>query len=1088
MRNCMLISLSAAVLALVWNSRELPAQETPTASPIHLVGHEDTALLARVHQVIDDWDPRKIRNPYVSRLESTGADGKVRMRGSLKREDLVEFIADVDAAEALGKAFFWEMQAGSDFQRLEGGRFAGTACASCHYRFGADARNGYTTRIPYVVWERYDLDPKHPLEFNESQLSFDVTTQATKLIHDLGDLRIPGRRGITHRPRGDGVEIGTDGDRPSTALSLIVGSQGVEPLRFVKLNPDAPPLGNAPWRSEWSEPRKFCEGFLHHMPEWAMFVENQNDMGRRFRQITARNSPSVYNAVFADRLFHDGRAESTFNGISIFGDFDRREVLHVRRPDGSLIPVRVAITKAALASQAVGPIVNEVEMSYIGRSFPDLASKLLDAQALGYQKVADDDSHLGAFKTQAIVDDRELGLGLTYRELIQRAFRREWWDGLKQDGTNQQSVELGLANVGPGQAVPTGELMQANFSLYWGLSIMLYEASLVSNQSPFDHMMRGDGDPVQRLWEARKADLGRVDLDRSRTDHPRPYGADPPEIGSGTELFQRGFRLFLSRGCVECHSGPLLSEVYSREAAQEPKPPIAQSLEHALLPNSRADSIAIKRNAAHRRVIEQLTGRIQAIWSISEADAARLAQEFDFLREQAQGREKQLALLIKKRLEDSNLSKEHACELAQQLMTLEKTLPQHSGNRHYFGEEERIVLAEQIADPLLIERMAIPNAQVEQRRPLPISGPLARTPYAFYDLGFYNLGVAPPRYDRGIGTWNLPDLPIEKAREKVNAIADARQGPMLNIQKKLEGGYDLKNPESREELAENLRAGHVVIEKRMRRVAEVLSPEERAALGLGVESEQTQSASGVRGSAYRLKLQWQRPRPTRARVEADQTPVPRAVAPMVEQPDDPDADARTAHPRDDSWYRDLPDWNRRFPDANVGYDTLDVRRSDVHFFSRARTLVQNETAWGHRKLFVHDNELAFWGAFKTPSLRNVELTPPYMHNGRLLTLKDVVDFYDRGGDILASAELNPDKHPAMIDLDMTEEDKIALVFLLMSLTDDRVRQEQAPFDHPGITVVNGYDDQLAERWFDLPETGSNGLGGQPPRPTFPADR
>src|SRR3954469_24323194 len=38
------------------------------------------------------------------------------------------------------------------------------------------------------------------------------------------------------------------------------------------------------------------------------------------------------------------------------------------------------------------------------------------------------------------------------------------------------------------------------------------------------------------------------------------------------------------------------------------------------------------------------------------------------------------------------------------------------------------------------------------------------------------------------------------------------------------------------------------------------------------------------------------------------------------------------------------------------------------------------------------------GAFKTPGLRDVELTAPYFHNGGQLTLRQVVDFYNRGGD------------------------------------------------------------------------------------------
>jgi cytochrome c peroxidase len=39
-----------------------------------------------------------------------------------------------------------------------------------------------------------------------------------------------------------------------------------------------------------------------------------------------------------------------------------------------------------------------------------------------------------------------------------------------------------------------------------------------------------------------------------------------------------------------------------------------------------------------------------------------------------------------------------------------------------------------------------------------------------------------------------------------------------------------------------------------------------------------------------------------------------------------------------------------------------------------------------------------WKAFKTPSLRNIARTAPYMHDGSLATLRDVIEFYDRGGD------------------------------------------------------------------------------------------
>jgi len=67
-------------------------------------------------------------------------------------------------------------------------------------------------------------------------------------------------------------------------------------------------------------------------------------------------------------------------------------------------------------------------------------------------------------------------------------------------------------------------------------------------------------------------------------------------------------------------------------------------------------------------------------------------------------------------------------------------------------------------------------------------------------------------------------------------------------------------------------------------------------------------------------------------------------------------------------------------------------------------------------------------AYRTPTLRNVELTAPYMHDGSLATLRDVVDFYDRGGN------QNPGLDPLMGPLYLSEQDKRALVAFLRTLT------------------------------------------------------
>lgn len=94
------------------------------------------------------------------------------------------------------------------------------------------------------------------------------------------------------------------------------------------------------------------------------------------------------------------------------------------------------------------------------------------------------------------------------------------------------------------------------------------------------------------------------------------------------------------------------------------------------------------------------------------------------------------------------------------------------------------------------------------------------------------------------------------------------------------------------------------------------------------------------------------------------------------------------------------------------------------------------------------------GAFKTPSLRNVEFTGPYFHNGGKATLMQVVDFYNRGGDY---GNANRDNFDFSISpLGLTEDQKVDLVAFLLALSDDRVRMSKAPFDHPSICVPNGH--------------------------------
>jgi len=70
------------------------------------------------------------------------------------------------------------------------------------------------------------------------------------------------------------------------------------------------------------------------------------------------------------------------------------------------------------------------------------------------------------------------------------------------------------------------------------------------------------------------------------------------------------------------------------------------------------------------------------------------------------------------------------------------------------------------------------------------------------------------------------------------------------------------------------------------------------------------------------------------------------------------------------------------------------------------------------------------GKFRVPSLRNVEVTGPYMHDGRFRTLQDVLDFYATGGaDHPNKSELTP-------HLELSAEEQTQLLAFLLALTDE----------------------------------------------------
>ncbi len=397
--------------------------------------------------------------------------------------DLLNYVVNKDAAIRLGKALFWDMQLGSDGVQ---------ACATCHFNAGADVRSrnqispglldgGFPAGLP-PVYASGDIEfGNSTIPGKSGRLNFGVNTELT-----IDDFPLHRRFPATARvPRPDPLNpTPTDNEFDNVLFDTndVVSSQGVRLTDFIGLNP-----------------RRLSAhqdvGNRLHDPVFKLVTRRPSESPREtIRRVEPRNAPPTFNAVFNFDNFWDGRASAIFNGVNPFGFRDRSSTLRKGDRINQAAPLteeKVRIINSSLASQAVGPPLSGFEMSFHNRSFPLLGRKMLSLRPLARQLVHPEDSVLGALsQARALRNGRVAGRrGLTtnhYAQMIQDAFQPEWWN----------STQLVDAPGGPFTQ------MEWNFSLYFGLSVQLYEATLIADDTPFDRFMgaalnvRGDGQPI----------------------------------------------------------------------------------------------------------------------------------------------------------------------------------------------------------------------------------------------------------------------------------------------------------------------------------------------------------------------------------------------------------------------------------------------------------------------------------------------------------------------------------------------------------------------------------------------------------------
>jgi cytochrome c peroxidase len=370
-------------------------------------------------------------------------------------------VVDEAKAIALGKALFWDVNVGSD----------GVACASCHFHAGADRRtvnqlapSGFDPGVPAPY---FDLSPE-------------------------GAARGPN---YALTPEDFPFHQTTDPLNPVASVTYssddVVSSSGSFGGDFESVSGTAP------------------EDACERQPDGLYHVG-----GVGARRVVSRNAPTVINAVFSFRQFWDGSANNVFNGSSPWGDRDPDAGVWVETSPGVVEKQRLDLINSSLASQALAPPINSLEMSCEARSLADVGRKLADRAPLESQKVHWDDSVLGP---HAVSTPGKLqpGLATTYRALVTQAFAARYW------------AYAGPPVFGePAGSDPTPYTQfEANFPMFFALAIQLYESTLISDESPFD---------------LSETDANGLPIDLSQSA-------------------QIGFEAFRTAHCNLCHIGPVFT-------------------------------------------------------------------------------------------------------------------------------------------------------------------------------------------------------------------------------------------------------------------------------------------------------------------------------------------------------------------------------------------------------------------------------------------------------------------------------------------------------------------------------------------------
>jgi cytochrome c peroxidase len=883
------------------------------------------------------------------------------------------YIKDKAAAILLGKALFWDTQSGSD----------GEACGTCHYHAGADNRF------------QNQLSPG----LKGGNGVFDPTATGgggpNEILH-AGDFPF---HQLTDPADRDSVELFDTDDVSSSA--------GTFATDFVDINP-----GLA---------LDTCTTNTCHPEDPDGFIVN----GTNTRRVEPRNTPTIINAAFNHRNFWDGRANNIFNGVDAFGQ--RNTDARILETQGSdVVPIELAMENASLASQAVTPTVSDFEMSCLGRSFPKVGKKLLGLTPLGQQLVHPSDSVLGSLSNSP----SDGLVGTDYETLIQAAISDRFWDSDKLFDVNNTEIGAGVpANT------DQYTLMEANFSLIWGLAIMAYERTLISDDAPYDQ------------WADASEDRSPVESNtKGILTAAQMRGMD---IFFTNKLIPGETKVGLRGNCSTCHQGPLFTTATFPFTEEEES---GEFPEQELLVERmrRGDGIHIAEDLLRYFISGQ--GTVGG-YALNGTVGSRENPNIYYATVGG----------------DITLNGA-ACRIESYLTNVDRTspppapaegvAPEPPGPSVFsdYSTKDAVFLVSECGGDDLLEITVVDNgigndtamirevidrglrgsAQCPECYDIaaiygdtlasgPLEGDFKMEIPTLYDTAFYNIGVRPTAEDLGLGAEDPFGNPLSFTQQFVTGLlnppADGDVPPLPAPPPPPGGWVDFDALKS----------------INFSRVTEPFS----------FHGDAVWFPGGFAGYSWM----------THTLVANANFPGAFCALPfppfLPAGPPADEYDQATCEANELLWsvipeFTLTPGILEYFGATKPGRGDDAVPLYDPDGTGGFVPLPPN-TLNGQAIL---DMPIAVGGAFKVPNLRNVTLTGPFFHNGGQLTLKQTVEFYNRGGDFAMEnlGDTAPNIHP----LDLSEGQMDDVVAFLEALTDERVRCEQAPFDHPEITISRGH--------------------------------